>query len=182
MLRVSTRALLSRVKQCSWQQQRHFAEAAVAPKFDWDALEGTIASEEGKRDLASLRSTWIDVRQKFDSMSQSSGEIDWKSYEKEVDPQVLKMFKDSFESLDLPMYDSSNLAKEADTKLSAIIKQAEELKAYSEKRMKELEKEIQDCEEAKEKVAHSTIDEELARDPAMAKKIDQEISEGNFIP
>lgn len=95
---------------------------------------------------------------------------------------MLKMFKDSFESLDLPMYDSSNLAKEADTKLSAIIKQAEELKAYSEKRMKELEKEIQDCEEAKEKVAHSTIDEELARDPAMAKKIDQEISEGNFIP
>ena len=33
-----------------------------------------------------------------------------------------------------------------------------------------------------EKVAHATIDEELARDPAMAKKIDQEISEGNFIP
>jgi len=27
---------------------------------------------------------------------QSSGDIDWKSYEKEVDPQVLKLFKDSF--------------------------------------------------------------------------------------
>lgn len=27
---------------------------------------------------------------------QSSAEIDWKSYEKEVDPEVLKMFKDSF--------------------------------------------------------------------------------------
>ena len=25
-----------------------------------------------------------------------SSEIDWKSYEKEVDPQVLKLFKDSF--------------------------------------------------------------------------------------
>ena len=30
------------------------------------------------------------------SAMQSSGEIDWKSYEKEVDPQVLKLFKDSF--------------------------------------------------------------------------------------
>ena len=30
------------------------------------------------------------------SAVQSSGEIDWKSYEKEVDPQVLKLFKDSF--------------------------------------------------------------------------------------
>lgn len=28
--------------------------------------------------------------------AQSSAEIDWKSYEKEVDPEVLKMFKDSF--------------------------------------------------------------------------------------
>lgn len=27
---------------------------------------------------------------------QSSGDIDWKSYEKEVDPQVLKLFRDSF--------------------------------------------------------------------------------------
>lgn len=98
----------------------------MAEKFDWDSLEGSVASEEGKRELASLRSTWIDVQQKFDSMTQvhslcpvisfaamlyftlsrhhsaigsavqSSGEIDWKSYEKEVDPQVLKLFKDSF--------------------------------------------------------------------------------------
>lgn len=38
---------------------------------------------------------------------QSSGEIDWKSYEKEVDPEVLKMFKDSF-ACELPhiAYDS----------------------------------------------------------------------------
>ncbi|KAA6415271.1 MAG: ATP synthase D mitochondrial [Trebouxia sp. A1-2] len=182
MLRVSARTVLSKVKQCSWQQQRCFAEAAVAPKFDWDSLEGSVASEEGKRELASLRSTWIDVQQKFDSMSQSSDEIDWKSYAKEVDPQVLKLFKDSFASLDFPMYDASKLAEETDAKLSGLIKQAEELKAYSQKRMKELEKEIQDCEAAKEKVASATIDEELARDPETAKQIDQEISEGNFIP
>lgn len=61
---------LSQVKQCSLQQQRLFAQAAVAPKLDWDSLEGQIASDEGKRDLASLRSTWIDVQQKFDSMAQ----------------------------------------------------------------------------------------------------------------
>ena len=60
------------IKQRSWQQQRHFAETAVAPKFDWDSLETSVASEEGKRDLASLRSTWIDVQQKFESMSQAS--------------------------------------------------------------------------------------------------------------
>ncbi|KAL3145748.1 hypothetical protein ABBQ38_015128 [Trebouxia sp. C0009 RCD-2024] len=182
MLRGSARGLLSKVKLHSWGQQRCFAEAAVAPKFDWDSLESSIASEAGKRDLASLRSVWIDVQQKFDSMSQSSAEIDWKSYEKEVDPEVLKMFKDSFSSLDFPMYDASALAKDAETKLDGIIKQAEELTAQSQKRMQELEKEIQECERAMEAVAHATIDDELAADPALAKQIDQEISEGNFIP
>ena len=54
------------------QQQRCFAEAAVAPKFDWESLESSIQSDEGRRDLASLRSTFIDVQQKFDSMSQVS--------------------------------------------------------------------------------------------------------------
>lgn len=63
---------LLQVKLHSWGQQRCFAEAAVAPKFDWESLESSIASEDGKRDLASLRSTWIDVQQKFDSMAQVS--------------------------------------------------------------------------------------------------------------
>ena len=66
----SSNLCVPQVKQCSWQQQRYFAEAAVAEKFDWDSLEGSVASDEGKRELASLRSTWIDVQQKFDSMTQ----------------------------------------------------------------------------------------------------------------
>lgn len=74
-------------------------------------------------------------------------------------------------ALDFPMYDASALAKDAESKLDGIIKQvsnagfpenpvcsdtgnsdgllqAEELTAQSEKRMKELEKEIQECERA----------------------------------
>lgn len=38
------------------------------------------------------------------------------------------------------------------------------------------------CMSLQEAVAHATIDDELAADPALAKQIDQEISEGNFIP
>ena len=38
------------------------------------------------------------------------------------------------------------------------------------------------CLGLQEKVAQATIDDELARDPATAKEIDREISEGNFIP
>lgn len=77
-------------------------------------------------------------------------------------------------ALDFPMYDASALAKDAETKLDGIIKQvskagfssvriqcaqilatlmdgfvqAEELTAQSQKRMQELEKEIQECERA----------------------------------
>ena len=38
------------------------------------------------------------------------------------------------------------------------------------------------CTSLQEAVAHATIDDELAADPETAKQIDQEISEGNFIP
>lgn len=62
--------MAAQVKQTGLAQQRCFAETAVAPKFDWDELENTIASDDGKRELASLRSTFIDVQQKFDSLSQ----------------------------------------------------------------------------------------------------------------
>lgn len=64
--------VLMQVKLHTWGQQQCFAAAAVAPKFDWDSLESSISSDAGKRDLASLRSVWIDVQQKFDSMAQVS--------------------------------------------------------------------------------------------------------------
>ena len=35
---------------------------------------------------------------------------------------------------------------------------------------------------SQERLSYSTIDEELAKDPELARKIDKEIAEGNFLP
>ena len=49
------------------------AEAAAAPAksadLDWDALGASIGSDNGKRELALLRTTYIDVAQKLSDLT-----------------------------------------------------------------------------------------------------------------
>lgn len=52
------------------QQQRGFAEAAVATQTSvWDELSDLVSSDEGKRELATLRSTYADIAHKLTSMA-----------------------------------------------------------------------------------------------------------------
>jgi hypothetical protein len=52
------------------QQQRGFAEAAVAPQTTvWDKLSELVTSDEGKRELATLRSAYVDITQKLNKMA-----------------------------------------------------------------------------------------------------------------
>lgn len=55
------------------QQQRSFAEKAVAAEVDWDAIGEMVQTDEGKRELAALRATYVDVRDKLDSMAKVGG-------------------------------------------------------------------------------------------------------------
>lgn len=52
------------------QQQRSFAEGAVATQTNvWDELGDLVTSDEGKRELAVLRSTYVDIAGKLASMA-----------------------------------------------------------------------------------------------------------------
>lgn len=52
------------------QQQRTYADAAVAAKANiWDELGDLVTSDEGKRELATLRSTYTDIAQKLAKMA-----------------------------------------------------------------------------------------------------------------
>ena len=52
------------------QQQRCFAEGAVATQTTvWDELSDLVASDVGKRELATLRSTYADISQKLVGMA-----------------------------------------------------------------------------------------------------------------
>lgn len=52
------------------QQQRGFADAAVATQATiWDELSDLVVTDEGKRELAALRSTYVDISQKLASLA-----------------------------------------------------------------------------------------------------------------
>ena len=57
------------------QQRRCLADAAVAPKAGaiWDELGDLVTSDEGKRELATLRSTYADISQKLAALAKARG-------------------------------------------------------------------------------------------------------------
>lgn len=78
--------------------QRSFAEKAVAVEVDWDAISRLIHSDEGKRELGSLRSTYSDIQARLSSMAKDTPVPNWAEWSKELDPKIVDGFKKAFES------------------------------------------------------------------------------------
>ena len=89
---------LQRVSRQVGTPLRSFAEKAVAKEMDWDALSEMIHSDEGKRELASLRSTFFDVHSKLSSTAKDIPPPNWAEWSKELDPKIVDAFKKAFES------------------------------------------------------------------------------------
>ena len=51
------------------QQQRYFADKAVAVDMDWDSITALIHSDEGKREVTSLRSAYSDIKQRLETLA-----------------------------------------------------------------------------------------------------------------
>ncbi|KAK9788838.1 hypothetical protein WJX73_009644 [Symbiochloris irregularis] len=154
------------------------APDAIADESNWDELSELVQSEEGRRTVATLRSRIMD----FASTASKSEEVkdpDWAKYQ-DIDPKILGELRKAYEGLKFPDFDPSQDLKAVQQEFAPILKQAGELEEYSQKRMKELEQDIKNVQAEKERIATTTIDEELAADPELAKRIDQEISEGKW--
>ncbi|KAK9824208.1 hypothetical protein WJX72_008547 [[Myrmecia] bisecta] len=189
MLRVAaSRACRQAQRRGLAAAQRGFADQAtqaVATKEpDWDLFRSLVTSEVGRRELASLQTIYIDYRDRLESLKKEAKPIQWDQHKDAVDPQVLTTFQKSYQSVvsSLPKYDVAAILNESQQSFVPLIKSAEELAQFSDKRIKEIREEIHHVEEEKEKITKLTIDEELAADPELAKQIDEDIKRGNFIP
>lgn len=80
------------------QQQRAFAEKAVATEVNWDSIASLVHSDEGKRDLASLRTTFLNIQQRMNAMAKDSAAINWAEWKNELDPKIVDGFKQAYES------------------------------------------------------------------------------------
>lgn len=163
------------------QQQRCFAEGAVATQTTvWDELGGLVSSDEGKRELAALRSTYVDIAGKLASLAKPQDPINWAEWSKDIDPKLVQQFKQTFESMKLPKYEGNEVA-EATAQFAALQKEAEALVAASQSRIAEIQGEISNIQKEKERIATTTIDDELAADPELAKELDEEVQKNYFM-
>lgn len=80
----------------------------------------------------------------------------------------------------LPKYELPDLDA-AKTKFDEILKDANEFAAQSMVRAKDIEAELDALKKEKERLATTTVEDELASDPELAKKIDEEIAKNSFL-
>lgn len=166
----------------AWLQRAYAAEAAPATvDFDWDNFSNVVTSDDGKRELATLRNRFLDIQSRIQAANKVK-KPDWAAFEKDVDPKILGSLRKAYEGLKLPQYDASKDLQEVEDTFGPIIAQAKELADFSQKRLQEIEGEIKGIDAEKERVATTTVDEELAADPETAAQIDKEISEGRYTP
>ncbi|EFN57368.1 hypothetical protein CHLNCDRAFT_56064 [Chlorella variabilis] len=163
------------------QQQRCFAEGAVAPQTTvWDELSDLVTSDDGKRELATLRSSYVDIAQKLTGMAKTQPAIKWADWSKEIDPKLVQQFKQAYETMKLPKYEGTEL-QEATAQFAALQKEAEALVTSSQIRIAEIQTEIANIQKEKERIATTTIDDELAADPELAKEVDEEVQKNYFM-
>ncbi|CAL5229518.1 g12858 [Coccomyxa viridis] len=163
-------------------QRRCFAESAVSTQLkepDWEAFGAIVTSDEGKRELATLRSQFAEIKTRLTSQSQAPQEVKWEEY-KDVEPVVLDGFKSAMSKLKIPKFDVTEHVKKVDTDFDPLLKSATELEAFSQKRQKEIEDEIKQIDVEIEKLNTKTVDEELSSDPKLLKEVDEEISKGSY--
>jgi hypothetical protein len=79
-------------------QQRAFADKAVATQVDWDAIGELVHSDDGKRELVSLRTTFLDIQSRLTGMTKDTEAPNWAEWSKELDPKIVDGFKKAFES------------------------------------------------------------------------------------
>lgn len=142
-----------------------------------------MTSDEGKRELASLRSALAEGAEKLAAKGaggKGGGAPDFAAAAASVDPAVLSVLKNAYSGLKLPTLDPAASVKAVEEKFAPIVAAAKELDAASASRLQALQKEAAALDADIAKLRSATIDEELAADPKTAKEIDAEISAGSF--
>lgn len=163
--------------------RRAFAADAAPPAavdLDWDALTALVSTDEGKRELASLRHALAEGAEKLAARGGRGGAPDFAAAAATVDPAVLAVLKQAYADVKLPTLDPAASVAAVKERFGPIVESAKALEAASATRAAALKAEIQGVTADIAKLSRTTIDEELAADPKAAAKIDGDIARGEF--
>jgi F-type H+-transporting ATPase subunit d len=155
-------------------------KAAAAQAVDWDALAGMVHSDEGKRELAAMRTLMLDTRARLEAAAADAPPPAWDEWKKSVEPRIVDGFRAAFDSLKLPAY-SGDAAAAAAERFAALEREAGALEAASAARAAEISAELEKIRGDKARLATATVDGELAADPKLAAEVDAEVERQHFL-
>ncbi|GAA0145681.1 ATP synthase [Lithospermum erythrorhizon] len=143
--------------------------------IDWDGMAKLIVSDEAKKEFSSLRRAFDEVNSQLQTkFSQEPEPIDWEYYRKGIGSRLVDMYKEAYESVEIPKY-VDNVTPQYKPKFDALLVELKEAEEKSVKESARLEKEIADVQELKTKLSTMTADEYFEKHPELKQKFDDEI-------
>ena len=150
--------------------------AAKAGKaIDWDGMAKMLVSEEARKEFFTLRRAFEDVNHQLQTkFSQEPQPIDWEYYRKGIGSKVVDMYKEAYESIEIPKY-VDTVTPQYKPKFDALMVELKEAEQVSLNESKRIEKEITELQEMKKKISTMTADEYFEKHPELKQKFDDEI-------
>ncbi|GFZ13174.1 ATP synthase D chain [Actinidia rufa] len=100
--------------------------------------------------------------------------IDWEYYRKGIGSRLVDMYKEAYESIEIPKY-VDNVTPQYKPKFEALVVELKVAEENSLKESERLEKEITEVQELKKKISTMTAEEYFEKHPEVKKKFDDEI-------
>ncbi|KAI3895461.1 hypothetical protein MKW92_050926 [Papaver armeniacum] len=151
------------------------AKAAASKGIDWDGMAKLLVSEEARKEFSSLRRAFDEVNSTLQTrFSQEPEPVNWEYYRKGIGPRVVDMYKEAYDSIQVPKY-VDNVTPQFKPKFESLLIELKEAEQKSLQETERLEKEIAEVQELKKKISTMTANEYFEKHPELKKKFDDEI-------
>ncbi|XP_030548118.1 ATP synthase subunit d, mitochondrial [Rhodamnia argentea] len=147
----------------------------ASKNIDWDGMAKLLVSDEARKEFANLRRAFNEVNSQLETkFSQEPEPIDWEYYRKGIGPRLVDMYKEAYDSIEIPKY-VDTVTPQYKPKFDALLVELKDAEEKSQKESERLEKEIADVQELKARISTMTADEYFEKHPELKKKFDDEI-------
>ncbi|KAJ0103429.1 hypothetical protein Patl1_06164 [Pistacia atlantica] len=143
--------------------------------IDWDGMAKMLVTDEARKEFATLRRAFDEVNSALQTkFSQEPEPIDWEYYRKGIGSRLVDVYKEAYESIEIPKY-VDTVTPQYKPKFDSLIVELKEAEEKSLKESQRLDNEIVEVKELKEKISTMTAEEYFAKHPELKKKFDDEI-------
>eukprot|EP00243_Klebsormidium_subtile_P004653 TRINITY_DN18801_c0_g1_i1.p2 TRINITY_DN18801_c0_g1~~TRINITY_DN18801_c0_g1_i1.p2 ORF type:complete len:170 (-),score=67.69 TRINITY_DN18801_c0_g1_i1:223-732(-) len=150
--------------------------------IDWGLLERLVKSDDGRKELLTLRRTIDETRGQLDLFRKRKPvNIDWNYYKAELNPAMIDEFKAAYEDVKIGEY-KEELSPKFEQDYKEMVKQAAEAAKDAKVEASKLEAEAKELDKQKAALKTLTADEYFKSHPQVLEQIDDEIRQGIWGP